>query len=74
MTPRELVDVLPTRIDPHGLARPLVTSYRARVALGDPQPPLLAASKGRAKIEADARPLLHQWLRTLSQTFRFRND
>jgi len=73
VVPRELAagNALAAQIDEQGVARPLETSYHARVSLDGPPPHLLTGSLGRAKILADPQPLLRRFSRYLKRTFRF---
>lgn len=71
--PRELAtgEDLPVRISEQGTARPLETSYQARVSLDDPTGRLLIGTRGRAKIIADPQSLARRIYRYLRRTFSF---
>ncbi len=71
--PRELAagGELPARVDAQGFARPLQTTYYARVVLDDHDARLLTGTRGRAKIMVDSQSLARRLVRYLGRTFRF---
>ena len=62
---------LDTKVDKSGVARPLSTSYRARVPLDDSKGRLHISMRGRAKIRAGSRTLGARLWSFLVRTFRF---
>ena len=73
MTPPELLPdgAVPTRPDEQGVLRPAGTVYQARVAIEQPDRPLVIGEAGQARIEAGSLSLGRRLLRSLSRTFRF---
>jgi len=73
VAPRELLagGELPARLDEHGTARPLETSYQARVPLEIHDGKPLIRARGRAKVIVDPQPLGRRLYRFLRRTFSF---
>lgn len=75
VVPRELVsgNETPVRVDEKGIARPLATSYQARVVLdGADDAKFLPGTRGRARILADPQSLAQRVWRFLQRTFNLR--
>ena len=72
VAPREIAasDDIRVRFDARGNPMPVDTLYRARVALDQQHPALVAGCGGRAKIVSDRRTLAWRLLRSLSRTFK----
>ena len=60
-----------TRTDASGVARPLNSTYQARVALEDPDGLIRVGMRGRAKIKTPWRSLGSRVMRYLARTFHF---
>ncbi len=73
IAPRELstASEMPVHVDRQGVARPLLPSYQARVALEGPPRELLVGTRGRAKISVDSQPLGIRLVRAVRYLFRF---
>ena len=63
---------LPTKTDPHGIERPVSTSYQARVPLDDQTGLMCLGLRGTARIHTDWIPLGTRFYRFLSHTFNFK--
>jgi putative peptide zinc metalloprotease protein len=73
VAPRELAAgrELAVRVDEEGIARPVETSYHARVVVDEHDYKLLTGTRGRAKIVGNSQSLGRRLARYLGRTFHF---